>query len=409
MLLSRFFAVLAGWLLAAVPLTAHAISATGTQLFIWQGPNAALDPAHAAPGLTVEARAQVLAANDVVVVSHGFNVIPHGTANAAATDMPPVATNCMDTGDPLLSQVLARARQINGQLKIFAYVPATADTEDVVVNDVLVSSCQLPAVPHLQDCSGGICENFVWWVNKWLAFEQSSGVYLDGFMIDYSSSTAITVNTRNNVFSFARSTGKAIMANILTPLPVPTGTAGNDYVRFAGEWLQQNPPLNQYDSHYVLMEGFYFGGGLDAVLGNASLGINIGNHPNRANYAITDLLNMNAQTNEPSQRPVLLAAAATVPSFHLFGGLVNCQATDIWAPFRAYQQYLRVWSEGLWAKGKRGTGSIMDGTAITGPGDERWRPGSVFQYTNADLGTLQWPNTQGPRVCNNSNFPAPIP
>lgn len=399
---ARLFSYLVGLLAMAAPVAAQAVSATGTQLFIWQGPYSAL-------GVSVEAQAQVLASNDIIVVSHGFTVIPRGTPGADPADMPPVATNCMDVGNPQLPQVLARAREINGQLKIFAYVPATADTETVEVNGTVVSSCQLPAAPHLVDCSQGTCENFVWWVDKWMAFEQAHGVGIDGFMIDYASSTAITANTRNNVFSYVLGKNKAIMANILTPWPVPSGNAGNSYVRFSGEWLQQNPPTNQYDSHYVLMEGFYFGGGLDAVLGNASLGITLGNHPNRANYAVTDLLNMNALTYEPSQRPVLLAAAATVPSFHLFGGQVECQSTNIWAPARAYDQFLRVWTEGLWAKGKRGIGSVVNGTAITGVSDPRWRPGSVFQYTNADLGTLQSPNLQGPRVCNNSAFPAPAP
>jgi hypothetical protein len=345
-------------------------SPSGDQMLIWQGANQKL-------GATVEDQAKELAKNDLVVVSHGFTVLnsypayyivnnvyyyynhPRTTSDPSLTHRPfPNPHDCLDQGYAEMGSLLREAKKFNSSLKIFAYVPANADSPFNNCTNPIVQ----PNVPF-PSCPNGRCSNFISWVDHWLALEYQhrtiSGdgnsapdvvTLIDGFFIDNFADTAISASTRDNVLSYVKLVGKTAMVNILTPNNSIT------YVKFATD----SPYLTADD--YIFMEGFQHSGG---------------GPPGSPDVDRSEATNNAMQAYSSLARPkgIRLAALASRPGFSIIGS-VSCTSTSPISPKPAYMTF-----------------------KANAP------PGSVFQYTNGDLGTDPGPGNV-PVHCNNGLFPS---
>jgi hypothetical protein len=199
--------------------TCQAPATSGDQLFIYQG-----DYNQLGDGKDI---GELLSEHDVAVIT---NVFPLSSVNWTNGD-------CISGSIPRddLLDALKIAREINPDILIFGYVPATAD--DYQCWDDGTS-------PY--DCPGGTCTDFMKWVNLWLSLESEPGITIDGIFIDMTYPSYITTATRDNVFSYVKGMDKLIMANALTD---STGLS----------FAYASPQLTPED--YILVEGYYFAAG----------------------------------------------------------------------------------------------------------------------------------------------------
>lgn len=179
---------------------------------------------------SVDAAAVRYAAADVVAFSHADDWGANG---------------CIDTGDPILPELIAKIREINPSVEIFGYVSGTADAPSGCGYGPGHEYAQTGWMP-----ANGICSKFIEWSAQWDSF----GV--DGYLIDLTAPQYMSAAVRDSVYSWCRYKGKRIMANSTYP------SAHN--VMFAAAGLQ--------GGDYLLIEAFCYGLGDSTLAGtNAAL------------------------------------------------------------------------------------------------------------------------------------------
>jgi len=162
----------------------------GDQLFIFQGAYDALG--------TLDEIAQLAARHDVVVFTHGFyldgSTWVHG--------------NCLDVDYSKMPDLLVKVREKNPRVKIFVYVSATADHPN---------GCWPQPSVQMSECPNGNCADFKTWTNLWLNLEHDhNGIIIDGIFVDLVHPALIGTAVRDSVFSYVKSRGKLLMANVLS-------------------------------------------------------------------------------------------------------------------------------------------------------------------------------------------------
>ena len=193
------------------------INSIGNQLFIFQGAYDSLG--------TVDEIAKLAARHDYVVLTHGFYLDGSNWVNG----------KCLDVNYSKMPEVLVKLRKINPAVKIFVYVPATADHP---------SGCWPQPSIKMAVCPNGNCQDFKTWTDLWLDLEKKNdSIFIDGIFIDLVYPALIGASVRDSVFSYVKSKGKLIMANALSD------TIG---LRFA----VASPMLTHDD--FVLIEGYYW-------------------------------------------------------------------------------------------------------------------------------------------------------
>lgn len=197
------------------------------QLFIYQGAYDSLG--------TVDSIAQLAARHGYVVVTHGFfldgSLWTHG--------------RCLDVNYTRMPELLVKIRAHNSSVKIFAYVPATADHPN--------GCWPIPSV-QMVECPDGSCGDFRTWTNLWLNLERDyPGISIDGIFIDLVHPALIGSAVRDSVFAYVKSRGKAVMANALSDtigLAFATSSVffgSNDIVLLEGYSLIAGYPNSQTD------------------------------------------------------------------------------------------------------------------------------------------------------------------
>lgn len=396
----------------------------GTQLFVWQGYiehlGNTLAPGNinnVPPTAAIEEQAWLLSRNDVIVVSHGFDVISSVSAGATSDGFIN-PHNCSDVRYQWLPDVLARAKQLNTSLKIFLYVPATADRP--------CAGCAYPThwggTP--QECPGWTCSNFSRWIEKWHRLSnglddqnQPTGrpsFAFDGFFLDYFSSNSITPIARDGILALIKRNptlppaSRNVMVNLLTPNGEP------DYVNFATSAVYrvnnvpQVLPNGQPDyligqGDYLFMEGFHY------AKGNLQFsGADFSGTPAKTVTATQQFMHERTRgytvTNPADERGFNLAAQATLPSFQTLArsGLTTfnpCTNLSLSIPMSVTGF---TGSQPLFVRPNDAWNSFLSA----------WRPGNVFQITYSDLGTEgAYSPANGslllnlPKLCNNTAFP----
>ena len=190
-------------------------STPGNQLFIYQGSYDSLG--------TVSEIAELAALHDYIIVTHGFYLDGSLWINGS----------CLDVKYSKMPEVLSKIRSLNPSVKIFAYVPATADHPN---------GCWPQPSIIMPECPDGNCADFKTWTDLWLSLEDDEGIIIDGIFIDLVHPALIGSAVRDSVFQYVRSKGKLIMANALSD------TIG---LKFA----VASPVLTHED--FVFIEGYY--------------------------------------------------------------------------------------------------------------------------------------------------------
>jgi hypothetical protein len=258
-----------------------------------------------------------------MAVYQGSLMALHGGSAEAISVLSPVAdmtaanwpnpSDCVVTGAPNLAEVIRKTRQKNPGVKIYGYVSASADDPQ----------CQAPPAPR--DCPGGLCSNFIFWVNTWLAFEQQNAVSIDGFFVDYLNQTNITANVRDNDLSYLKLLGRKAMVNVTIATPA------------AISWAAASSYLGAGD--HIFVEGYYYAAG------------------NAVGAVQMEAVNQAYQTALNAKPGLKFAAEASHLAYNALGRLVHCSMDNGLDPKAAYAKFVAIWT-----------------------------PGSVFQWTNADLG-----------------------
>ena len=188
----------------------------GNQLFIFQGTYDSLG--------TVDEIAQLAARYDYVVFTHRFYLDGSRWVNG----------KCLDVNYGKMPELLVKVREYNPQIRIFVYVAATADNPN---------GCWPQPPVKMSECPDGNCADFKTWTNLWLNLEHDcDSIAIDGIFIDLVHPALIGTAVRDSIFSYVKSKGKLIMANVLSD------TLG---LKFAGS----SPYLQPED--YLLIEGYY--------------------------------------------------------------------------------------------------------------------------------------------------------
>ncbi len=192
--------------------------APGARLLVYQGDYGSLG------GLA--AVASRMARFDVVVLSHASDRGP-GRANTGG---------CLDTRFAPLPDLIRLVRRINPEVQVFGYISATADAP-------IGSGCGLgPGARYAErpwQCPERVCRNSMSWVDDWLDLDAE----VDGIFVDLVAAGFISAETRDNIFSYIRSSGLQIMANTTIP------SAAN--IAFAAS----SPYLAEGD--FLMIEGFF--------------------------------------------------------------------------------------------------------------------------------------------------------
>jgi hypothetical protein len=229
------------------------------QLFLYQGDLRNL-------GATPDEVARVMRPFDVVVLTNAF-AVRYAGPGAAAEPGRVAATNgtCMSDGLPAgfdATELLRAIRRENPNVVIYGYVPSTADLH---VGPGFGCTSNLQQHQNFV-CPGGVCTDFVRWVDTWHALEQNDpnaridGIYVDllnEFYVDGATweNEAAYVHARRN----AAGTPYRLMTNITSYNRAgegyfyrqgvgPVVTHGLSSVAFAAR------PMNDGDAIY--REGF---------------------------------------------------------------------------------------------------------------------------------------------------------
>jgi len=189
---------------------------SGDQLFIYQGYYDSLG--------TVTEIAELAARHDYVIVTHGFYLDGSHWVNGS----------CLDVNYSKMPELLSTIRMINPLVKIFAYVPASADHPN--------GCWPQPSVP-MTECPDGDCVDFKTWTDLWLSLEDGEGIIIDGIFIDLVHPALVGSAVRDSIFRFVKSKGKLIMANALSD------TIGLSFAI-------ASPILTHED--FVFIEGYYW-------------------------------------------------------------------------------------------------------------------------------------------------------
>ncbi|MBN1349790.1 hypothetical protein JXJ21_10305 [candidate division KSB1 bacterium] len=190
--------------------------AVDDQLFIYQGDYNSLG--------TVDEIALLAALHGYVVFTHGFYLDGSLWENGS----------CLDVNYSDMPELLIKVRELNPGIRIFVYVPATADHPN---------GCWPQPSIQMAQCPDGNCSDFKTWTNLWLNLESEySAITIDGIFIDLVHPALIGAAVRDSVFSYVKSCGKLIMANALSD------TIG---LKFAAA----SPILQSED--YLFIEGYY--------------------------------------------------------------------------------------------------------------------------------------------------------
>lgn len=184
---------------------------------------------------SLDAMAERFATADVLALSHSASINNDGNVT-------PTPCGCVDRGEPLLPELLAKVRALNPGIEVFGYVSATADAP---------SGCGYgPGNEFAQNGwmpAGGVCNNFMYWGKKWDDF----GV--TGLILDLVAPQYLSPAVRNSVYSWCRLKGYKIMANSTYP--------ARANVAFAAVGLGAGD--------YLLVEGFCYGLG-DSTLASTN-------------------------------------------------------------------------------------------------------------------------------------------
>jgi len=171
------------------------------QLFIFQGAYDSLG--------TVNEIAQLVARHNYAVFTHGFYLDGGRWVNGT----------CLDVNYSKMPELLIKVREYNPEIRIFAYVSATADHPN---------GCWPQPSVVMSECPDGYCGDFRTWTNLWLNLENDSdAIVIDGIFVDLVHPALIGAAVRDSVFSYVKSRGKLIMANVLSD------TLGLTFVFFA--------------------------------------------------------------------------------------------------------------------------------------------------------------------------------
>ncbi len=188
----------------------------GDRLFIYQGAYESLGP--------FDEVAELVARHDYAVLTHGFYLDGSMWRNG----------NCLDVNYAFMEDLLLRIRQINRDIMLFVYVPATADHP---------SGCWPQPSVQMSECPDGHCADFKTWTNLWLEMEEMHDeIKIDGIFIDLVHSALISEMVRDSIYNYIHSLNKVIMANALSD------TIG---LKFA----LSSSFINEND--YVFVEGYY--------------------------------------------------------------------------------------------------------------------------------------------------------
>jgi len=259
----------------------------GDKLVVFQGDYKSL-------GSTVDEVAKKLATFDVIVLSH---VSTKNTSNG-----------CIDTAYPQMKELIYKVRRVNKKkpMRIFGYTSSTADAPG--------SGCGADVMSSYGNwgCAGGICNQFMTWVDEWLAIEDKENeIWLDGIMIDLVNPVIISSIVRDNVFSYVRGKGKHIMTNITVPNKESVEfTANSAYFGTLGK------------GDYVLMEQFIYG---------------LGKYTSDSEAGTTAALDTWNQLKQ--NKPFSVAALAT----EAWGAIASCSAPN---HSYAYKKYLGYFNNG---------------------------------------------------------------
>ncbi len=193
------------------------VTSIGNQLFVFQGAYDSLG--------TVDEIAALAARHDYVVLTHGFYLDGSKWVNG----------KCLDVNYSKMLELLVTLRKNNPAVKIFVYVSATADHPN---------GCWPQPSIKMADCPNGNCQDFKTWTNLWLDLEKTNdSIVIDGIFIDLVHPALIGASVRDSVFSYVKSKGKLIMANVLSD------TIGLSFA-------VASPMLTHDD--FVLIEGYYW-------------------------------------------------------------------------------------------------------------------------------------------------------
>ena len=160
------------------------------RLFIYQGDYNALG--------TFDEISQVAALYNYVVLTHGFYLDGSLWKNG----------KCLDVNYGMMPELLIKIRERNPYVKIFVYVPASADHPN---------GCWPQPPSQMFECPDGECLDFQSWTDLWLDLENEyKSIVIDGIFIDLVHPAIIGEAVRDKIFSYVKSHSKLIMANILS-------------------------------------------------------------------------------------------------------------------------------------------------------------------------------------------------
>jgi hypothetical protein len=147
-------------------------------------------------GGTAEEVARVLRPFDVLVLTNLFRVGYVGaTAPSAAGRVDATEGTCMSDGLPQgwnAPALLRALRAGNPNVKIYCYVPSTAD---LYVGPGLGCTSNLSQHQNFA-CPGGTCTDFIRWVDTWRSLEATDpAAKLDGIYVDLLNEFYVSAET----------------------------------------------------------------------------------------------------------------------------------------------------------------------------------------------------------------------
>lgn len=241
------------------------------QLFLYQGSLANL-------GATPEDVAKVMRPFDVIVLT---NVLPVRHAGPGAPALPGRVEAergfCMSDGLPdgwSGTELLRQIRVQNPNAKIYGYVPSTADLE--TSTGVGCTSNLIPDQNYA--CRGGVCSDFVRWIDAWRSLERAPtkngdpGAFLDGIYVDLLEEFYVSASTWSNQAAYVHATTNALAQpyGILGNITVynragegffyengrgPVRTRALSSVGFAASQMRQGDAI--YREGFLLVAGTY--------------------------------------------------------------------------------------------------------------------------------------------------------
>jgi hypothetical protein len=236
------------------------------QLFLYQGDLRNL-------GSTPDEVARVMRPFDVVVLTNVFAVRYAGPgAPAAAGRVEATQGTCMSDGLPAGfdgTALLRAIRKANPEVRIYGYVPSTADLH---VGPGLGCTSNLQQHQNFA-CPGGVCTDFVRWVDTWRALEGGDpSAKLDGIYVDLLNEFYVDAASWTNEASYVHAVQNAAGApyRLLTNITAwsrageglfyehgvgPVRTHGASSVGFAAAPMSEGDAI--YREGFLLVAGTY--------------------------------------------------------------------------------------------------------------------------------------------------------